>query len=212
LSRLPRFPVYLFDIDGTLLDSQWDICAAVSQVLSRTSRPDIAHDVLRSFIGRHLNELFSSLFPDLGQDGYDALVAEYRSIYLGRGHKATKPYPGSVETVAALGGRKSTATTKGTPTTRAVLEQFGFLTHLEHVQGTDGFGAKPEPEVVLRAIAALGVQPRDCLLVGDSAPDMEAGRRAGVATCAATWGYGDQEAMRLWSPDYWIDDIRELLP
>jgi phosphoglycolate phosphatase-like HAD superfamily hydrolase len=64
--------------------------------------------------------------------------------------------------------------------------------------------------VVLRALAALGARPEDCLLVGDSAPDMEAGRRAGVKTCAVTYGYGDPDALARWEPDYWIADLREL--
>jgi len=58
---------------------------------------------------------------------------------------------------------------------------------------------------------ALGAKPEECLLVGDSAPDMEAGRRAGVKICAALYGYGDADELRRWKPDYIISDIRELL-
>ena len=51
-----------------------------------------------------------------------------------------------------------------------------------------------------------------CVLIGDAAPDMEAGRKAGVKLCAVRYGYGDHDAMAKWEPDYWIDDLRELLP
>jgi phosphoglycolate phosphatase len=77
-------------------------------------------------------------------------------------------------------------------------------------QGTDGFPCKPAPDVLLRSIAALGATPEDCLFVGDSETDMEAGRRAGVRTCAVTYGYGNPEAIARWQPDYWISDLREL--
>lgn len=113
--------------------------------------------------------------------------------------------------IAALPGRKSTATTKGTVTAGAVLEQFGLRSYFEHVQGTDGFPSKPEPDVILRAIEALGARPEDCLMVGDSGPDMEAGRRAGVKTCAVRWGYGNREEMARFTPDYWIETPGELL-
>ena len=83
---------------------------------------------------------------------------------------------------------KSTATTKGTPTTRAVLEQFGLMQHFDHVQGTDGFPAKPEPGVLLKSVEVFGARPEDCLFVGDSSADMEAGRRAGMRTCAVALG------------------------
>ena len=86
-----------------------------------------------------------------------------------------------------------------------------MLQHFEHVQGTDGFPAKPEPDVILACLKALGVPPDQCLLVGDSAADMEAGRRAGVRLCAVRWGYGDVEAMEKWKPDYWIEEPSQLL-
>jgi HAD superfamily hydrolase (TIGR01509 family) len=116
------------------------------------------------------------------------------------------------QALAALGGRKSTATTKGTPTTRAVLEQFGLIQYFDHVQGTDGFPCKPAPDVLLKSVAELGVRAEDCLMVGDAPADMEAGRRAGVKTCAVTYGYGRRDEMAKHQPDYWVDDLRELLP
>ncbi len=113
--------------------------------------------------------------------------------------------------LAGLPGRKSTATTKGSPTTKAVLEMFGLIEHFDHVQGTDGFPCKPEPDVLLRSMAAVGAKPEDCLFVGDSAADMEAGHRAGVKTCAVLYGYGNEKDMARWNPDYWITHPAELL-
>ncbi len=208
---IPRFPVYLFDVDGTLLDSAADITAAISQALARTRQTEVPLDFLRTYIGRHLLDLFEHLLPEFTRDDHDQLIAEYRTIYLARGHKNTRVYPGVAETVAALPGRKSTATTKGTPTTGVILEQFGLRPYFEHVQGTDGFPSKPEPDVILRALGALGARPEDCLMVGDSGPDMEAGRRAGVKTCAVRWGYGNHTEMARFNPDYWIDRPGELL-
>ena len=72
----------------------------------------------------------------------------------------TKVYPGVLEALAALPGRKSTATTKGTPTTRIVLELFGLLPFFDHVQGTDGFPAKPEPDVIFAALEGIGGEVR----------------------------------------------------
>jgi len=208
---IPQYPYYLFYIDGTLLDSASDICAAVIAVLSKTpAGPGLQEEGLRRFIGRHLIDMFEELLPSYTQEQHEALMAEYRSIYLAREHSSTHVYPGVIEGLAALGGKKATATTKGTPTTRQVLEKFGLLRYFDYVQGTDGFPSKPAPDVLLRSIEGLGATPRQCLMVGDSAPDMEAGRRAGVKICAVRYGYGDKEEMQRWEPDYWIDDLREL--
>ena len=209
---IPAFPVYLFDVDGTLVDSAADICGAIQTVLARTSRTDVEHAFLTRYIGHHLIDLFRDLFPEMSGDEIEQLIVEYRQVYPARNHRSTKVYPGVKETLPLLGGRKSTATTKGTPTTRIVLELFGLLPYFEHVQGTDGFPSKPKPDVIYASFKALDVRAEDCLLIGDSAPDMEAGRAAGVKICAVRYGYGDHAAMARYSPDYWIDDLRELLP
>ena len=208
---IPRFSFYLFDIDGTLLDSATDICGAVEHALDTVpNRPSTTQPYLRSFIGRHLIDLFQDVFPAAPPEEIDRLVAEYRRTYHARGHKQTRIFPGVAEGLASLSGLKSTATTKGTPTTRAVLEQFGLLPHFAHVQGTDGFPCKPAPDVILAAIAGLGAKPEEVLMVGDAPPDIEAGRRAGVKTCAVRYGYGDPQKLAAHQPDYWIDDLREL--
>jgi HAD superfamily hydrolase (TIGR01509 family) len=206
---IPAFPVYLFDVDGTLMDSASDINGAILDVLAARGRRDVSHAHLRRYIGRHLLDTFG----DLGYPVHEAgeMITHYRRIYPQRGHAGTRVFPGIAEMLAALGGRKSTATTKSSATTRVILEQFGLLPHFDHVQGTDGFPAKPEPDVILESLRVFAVPPRECLLVGDAPADMEAGRRAGVRTCAVRWGYGDPEELARWQPDYWIDAPEELM-
>ena len=207
---IPAFPVYVFDVDGTLLDSQLDICGAIQDVLAAHGRTDITHELLRTYIGQHLYDEFLELGftpADLEQ-----MIQEYRTIYAQRKHANTLVYPGIAETLARMGGRKTTATTKGTASTKLMLEQFGLISHFDHVQGTDGFPAKPEPDVLLRCIDAMGVRKEDCLFIGDAPTDIEAGHRAGIRTCAVTWGYGDLEQLAEAKPDFWAHAPHELVP
>jgi phosphoglycolate phosphatase len=208
---IPAFPAYVFDVDGTLLDSLEDICGAVLDVLKPTPCPPLTVPQLRRYIGVHLGEMFQELLPEYNAEQQEGLIREYRALYPLRQHRSTRVFPGVREALASLGGRKATATTKGTATARLVLEQFGLLAHFDHVQGTDGFPYKPAPDVILTSLRALGAQPADCLMVGDSAADMEAGRRAGVKICAVRYGYGDPAEMARFEPDYWVDDLRQLL-
>jgi phosphoglycolate phosphatase len=209
---IPRFSVYLFDIDGTLLDSAPDICGAIQQVLATTpSGPvSVSFDFLKGYVGLSLNDLFQDIFPGCNAAECEVLFQQYRSFYHARKHGETRVYPGVAEGLAALDGRKSTATSKGTPYSRFTLEHFGLLQYFDHVQGTDGFPSKPAPDVIFTALNALGAEPEDCLFVGDSRVDMEAGRRAGVKTCAARYGYGNEAELAQFEPDYWIEDLREL--
>jgi HAD superfamily hydrolase (TIGR01509 family) len=208
---IPKFSVYLFDVDGTLLDSAADICGAIKGSLAATRRVDLDDDFLRTYIGRHLLDLYRDVLPEYTPEQIDQLIADYRRIYPLRGHSMTSVYPGVAEALAALPGLKSTATTKGTPTTRAVLEQFGLLPYFDHVQGTDGFPAKPEPDVILASLKLFGIPPEECLMVGDAPADMEAGRKAGVKTCAVRYGYGKVDDLARHEPDYFIDSLQALL-
>ena len=158
LQPVPSFPVYLFDVDGTLMDSAPDICAAQLEVLAANGRGDISEEFLRRYIGRHLIDLFQDL--GFASDAMEPLIQSYRITYWDRKHAATRVFPGVAEMLDSLGGRKSTATIKTTQTTRGVLEQFGLIQHFDHVQGTDGFPAKPEPDVILASLRALGADPR----------------------------------------------------
>lgn len=208
---IPRYPVYLFDIDGTLLDSAPDICGAQSEVLAAAGCAPLAFEFLRGYIGRELRALFRDVLPRLSDADLDKLSEQYSLNYRARLHAGTRPYPGVAEALASLDGRKSTATTKSTAGSRMVLEHFGLLQHFDHVQGSDGIACKPAPDVVLAALKGLGATPEECLFVGDSPADMEAGRRAGVRICAVTYGYGDPAELAKWQPDHQVSDLRELV-
>lgn len=207
---IPRYPVYLFDIDGTLLDSAPDICGAQSEVLEAAGRAPVPFALLRSYVGRELRAVFGDMIPQASEAEIKQLMQDYTLKYRGRKHAGTRLYPGAREALAGLGGRKSTATTKSTEGTRLVLEHFGLLPYFDHVQGSDGLRYKPAPDVVLAAIQGLRAKPEECLMVGDSPADMEAGRRAGVKICAVRYGYGDPGELAKWEPDYWVSDLREL--
>lgn len=201
---IPQFRLYLFDVDGTLVDSAADITGAVREALAQVGVKDLDQRYLESFIGFHLFDLFAEVLPHYTEEQNHELLASYRKIYLDRKHSSTRVYDGVPEMLARLGGLKSTATTKSSETARAVLTQFGLVEHFDHVQGTDGFPSKPKPDVVLKSIEKFGVRPEECLLIGDSAPDMQAGRAAGVSICGVSYGYGNLDEMRALGPDFWI--------
>ncbi len=207
---IPSYPVYLFDIDGTLLDSAEDICGAIAEVVVKEGASAPSFSFLRSFVGLHLVDCFAAIFPEAGATRLEEMVQHYRVLYRARQHQCTRVYPGVAEALAQLGGRKSTATTKGSPMARMVLERFGLGVYFEHFQGTDGFPSKPEPDVIYAALRALEARPQDCLMVGDSQADILAARAAGVKVCAVRYGYGDPGVLANLEPDYWVEDLREL--
>ena len=197
---------YFFDIDGTLLDSAPDISAAVCEVC-----PGVPEPTVRRYIGRSLAEMFADFYPGITKTEIEHLSGMYTERYRARAHRDTRVFPGVAPMLAALPGRKSTATTKRTATAAAVLELFGLRTYFDHIQGSDNGRYKPDPAILLEAIEVLGVNPQECLMVGDSPADIEAGRRAGMHTCAVAWGYGDPAELQSLEPDLWIEGPHQLL-
>ena len=208
---IPAFSVYLFDIDGTLLDSAADICGAVEDLIGEPERSSWSRERISRYIGLHLMDLFRAIYPQWPPEQLDAMVQRYRERYHLRGHSTTRVYPGVCETLARLPGRKVTATSRRAVTARALHEQFGLARYFDHIQGMDGLRSKPEPDILQASLEALGADPSECLMVGDAPADIEAGRRAGVRTCAVDYGYGDPGALAECGADYWISDLRELL-
>ena len=81
---VPAYPVYLFDIDGTLLDSARDICAAQMEVLAEAGCPPVTFEFLRNYIGLELRAVFSELLPNCTDTQMEELSQQYSTLYRGR--------------------------------------------------------------------------------------------------------------------------------
>ncbi len=208
------FKLYIFDLDGTLVDSAGDICAATVQTICEFAPAADASGVeqrVRRWIARGgpLQEIFTALAPGVATD---TLVARYREIYSATCAETTRPYPGVVETLGKLrGAHRAVATTKKSWLARLLVERLKLDSYFELVQGTDGFPYKPDPEIVRRILAYFGTAPQDALLVGDTAADILCARAAGVACAAALYGIGDPEELKALQPQYLLREFSEVL-
>ena len=191
---IPAFPVYLFDVDGTLLDSQLDICGAIQTVLAARGRTDITHEKLRTYIGRHLIDEFLELGFTRGD--IDQMIVEYRAIYPQRQHASTFVYPGIADVLGQIGRAQVHGDDEG---------------HADHPGRPRSVRPHLRTSITCRAPTAFPRSPsRMCCssrwkfwvfarrIVFSSAmrpTDIEAGQRAGIRTCAVTWGYGDLDEL-----------------
>jgi phosphoglycolate phosphatase len=198
----------IFDLDGTLVDSFADItasfCRSFASVGCASPDPLDVHPM----IGLDLRDMYER-FVDVSL--VDGLIDAYRADYAERCADSTRPFPGIVELLDELGAAavpRAVATTKTTWMARTVTDKLGLTDRLEHVQGTDGFAYKPAPDVVLHAIRALGRTVT--WMVGDSWLDIEAGRAAGLRTCAVTWGVSDHDRLRAARPDIVVESVGDL--
>lgn len=208
---------FLFDLDGTLIDSIELILRSYRHTmgLHRCNEPCPPDDVWMKGLGTPLYAQFRHWTQDAAE--IEAMVQTYREYNLSHHDALVKPYDGVVEEVRrikAANKKLGLVTSKLRDGAMRGLRISGLDQAFDIVVGCDDVtNYKPHPEPVLKAIDELGVPAADAVFVGDSRHDMECGRAAGVKTAAVLWGPFDRAHLADLKPDYWLEkpaDLRRL--
>ncbi|MDR3375840.1 MAG: HAD-IA family hydrolase, partial [Ancalomicrobiaceae bacterium] len=193
----------LFDVDGTLVDSQNIIFEGMRRAFEGAGKPEPTRAAVLSIIGMSLPVALAELSG--GSEG-DALTAElvegYKVAFQDLRRMATHYealYPGAKEALLALKRRDDVilgiATGKSRRGVVAVVDIHGLEGLFATVQTADGHPSKPHPSMILTALAEAGVAPDHAVMVGDSSYDIEMARAAGVYALGVSWGYQSVEAL-----------------
>ena len=199
----------LFDFDGTLADTVPLILASYRHALTAPDRVVPDETALRSWIGRPLLETLETHRPGEGS----VLVDRYREHNLAHHDHLIATVPGAdalVTELLDLGVPVGVVSSKRADMVRQGMQ----VTELPHVDVVVGLlettAHKPDPEPLLEGARRLGVDPADCIYVGDAVVDVQAARAAGMAAVAVTWGAGEEEMLRAMDPEAVVRDIAEL--
>lgn len=203
----------LFDLDGTLVDSLDDLTDAVNHIREAFFHPPLTADAVRMKIGKGARNLVQQALPDVAESGIDRALDMF--LQFNRLHIADKSrlYPGILETLHELAARDikmAVISNKNEDLSALILQALGIHDLFESICGGDTYPeSKPSPLPLLKVMEKLGIAPHECVMVGDSINDIEAGHRAGVASMACSWGYGSEE--ELTGADIFAHTPQELL-
>ncbi|MBR0459938.1 MAG: HAD-IA family hydrolase [Victivallales bacterium] len=187
--------LFLFDLDGTLIDSCNDLMEAGNLLRVKYGKEMLSRPVIQSYIGNGMRNLVTRLLPEIADDleATETAFAQMKEIYRGCMLHTTRLYPGVAETLPVLRKRHSLAvvTNKTSPMANALLESLGVASQFHTIIGGDDVSRlKPDPEPLQLAANRTGESLADAWMCGDQWTDLQAAANAGSHACFCAWGYG----------------------
>jgi 2-phosphoglycolate phosphatase len=213
---LSQTRLVLFDLDGTLLDTAPDLVNALIKVCMAEGQPLPDFDLACRYVSTGAAGLVRLAFPEVAADRVEQLRQQLVTNYADEICVATRPYSGMPEVLTQLevaGKRWGIVTNKPADLTAALLDTLDLTARCACIVSGDTLAErKPHPAPILHALALTGAIATHSIYIGDAPQDIVAGRAAGLATVAASWGYivPDQNP-RDWGADYTIDQPKDLL-
>ncbi len=206
----------LFDVDGTLVDSQQMICAAMAEAYEHHGLVSPPRAEVLSIVGLSLEKAFIELANGAAHP-VESLAERYRNAFftLRAAGKYDAPlYPGVQQAIENLAARSDVvlgiATGKSQRGVAAMLDKYGFMKAFATIQTSDTAPSKPHPGMVLQAMAETGIAAADTVVIGDTAFDMEMARAAGASSIGVAWGYHEVADLHAAGAIAVIDDFAAL--
>ncbi len=204
----------IFDVDGTLVDSQAEIMASMTLAFAAEGLGMPERAEVLSIVGLSLAEAFARLCPNADQGRRDRLVEAYKDSFAGlrMDNKELGPlFPGARDALQVLQEQDQTLLAVATGKSRRgldkVLERHGLTGVFHSEQVADHHPSKPNPSMILTALNETGVNPCAAVMLGDTTYDMDMARAAGVRTIGVSWGYHPAADLR---PDLLIHTFADL--
>ena len=212
-----KYSTYIFDLDGTLLDTLADLAAAVNYALRQHGMPEHTIDDVRRFVGNGVRKLMERAIPDGEKNpDFEATFATFREYYMHHSLDTTRPYPGIMETLEALkakGCRLAVVSNKMMAATKELCQHF-FADTIEVAIGENeaaGIRKKPAPDTVFEALRQLGEEKDSAVYVGDSDVDLETANNSGLPCISVLWGFRDRDFLIQHGAKTFISAPSELL-
>ena len=188
------YSVYIFDLDGTLLDTLQDLANSVNYALRKHDMPEHSIDDIRRFVGNGVRKLMERAVPEGEQNPqFEATFATFRQHYMEHSLDTTRPYDGIPELLRALkqkGCRLAVVSNKMMEATQELCAH--FFPEIEVAIGENeaaGIRKKQAPDMVFEALNRLGTEADTAVYIGDSDVDIQTAKNAGVPCISVLWGF-----------------------
>ncbi len=204
----------LFDLDGTLTDPKDGITRCIQFSLDQLGVTPPEADQLTWCIGPPLRGSFSRLLNTLDEALLDQALSHYRKRFSETGMFENAIYPeitAALRKIRTAGFRVFLATSKPSVYARQILDHFDLTQFFHAIHGSELDGRLSDKgELVAHILDAESLDPKATLIVGDRSQDIIGGKKNGIVTAAATYGYGSREEIAASKPDYVFESPSDL--
>jgi len=201
---------FLFDLDGTLIDSKEGIIETLTNFLNFKGN-NVKKEQIRKLFGTPIEVIFRTMVPGIEEDEVWNYVKEVREVYAKNHLQITKAFPevkGLLKALQDKGYRLGVASTKLKKFVVEALEHFEMLSFFEEViSGYEVENHKPAPDILLEITKRMNVSPSESVYIGDAPSDIEAGKKAGTITIAVLTGSHTEEKFKDVQPDFIIPSL-----
>lgn len=210
-----QYNTYIFDLDGTLLNTLSDLRDATNHALRQNHLPERSLDEVRHFVGNGVRLLIERAVPqDTSTETTDRVFEDFRQYYLIHSMDTTAPYDGILPMLAELsrrGKKMAVVSNKLHEATGELVNHF-FGQYISVAIGeSKGVRRKPAPDTVNEALHCLGVGKENAVYVGDSDVDLQTARNSGLPCINVLWGFRDRDFLESLGADCFISRPKELL-
>ncbi len=203
--------LFIFDLDGTLVNTLDDIAASVNHTLAAFGRDPISNDAVRRYVGDGIEMLLRRAFAG-GEKMLEGAVDIYKEHHRRNLVIRSHLYPSVRETLEYFKSLPmGVISNKTEEFVGPLMARLGIADYFKMIVGADsGLPLKPAPHSVLKIVTTIGAPKERTVIVGDGTTDVRAGKAAGVITCSATYGFRPEDELRKAGPDYMIHEFSEL--
>jgi phosphoglycolate phosphatase len=207
----------IFDCDGTLVDSQANICMAMEHAFEEAGMAPPQRTAIRRIVGLSLFEIMRELLPEAGEAQQREMAEQYRTSYLTlrqNGLEHEPLYDGMAGVLSALddnGWLLGVATGKSDRGLERCLDHHGIKGLFVSLQTADRHPSKPHPSMIHQALADAGAEAANAVMIGDTVYDIHMGRAAGCRTIGVSWGYHPIEELHDAGADAVVETMEELM-
>ena len=192
------YNTFIFDLDGTLLNTLDDLAASVNYALRTHGMPERTLDEVRSFVGNGVRLLMERAIPEgSANPRFEETFATFRAYYMEHSLDTTRPYDGIPEMIHALkqrGCRLAVVSNKFYAATQELIRHFfPEITVAIGEHEAEGIRKKPAPDTVFEALRQLGVGKEKAVYVGDSDVDLQTAHNSGLPCISVLWGFRDHD-------------------